>query len=312
MTATAPTEATTFALNRSRRRADSLFSGIVKAAGLVIVIVLTGVALFLLVEGLPAVTASGEDLPGGQGFLSYVWPLLFGTLLSSAIALIVATPLSVGIALFLTHYAPPKIAAPFGYLVDLLAAVPSVVIGLWGANFLGTHLVPVYTWLGEHLSWIPLFSGPASATGRTMLTAGLVLAIMILPIVTALCREVFRQAPRLQKEAALALGATRWEMLREVVLPFGRSGIISATLLGLGRALGETMAVALVLSASGAVTFNLIGSSNPSTIAANVALKFPESTGIDVNLLIATGLVLFVITFLVNFLGRAAVRRQAT
>jgi phosphate transport system permease protein len=309
---TTPTEAKTFALNQSRHRADSIFLGIVRAAGLVIVIVLAGVALFLLVEGLPAVTAGAEDLPGGQSFLSYVWPLLFGTLLSSAIALIVATPLSVGIALFLTHYAPPKVAAPFGYLVDLLAAVPSVVIGLWGANFLGTHLVPAYAWLGEHLSWIPLFSGPASATGRTMLTAGLVLAIMILPIVTALCREVFRQAPRLQKEAALALGATRWEMLREVVLPFGRSGIISATLLGLGRALGETMAVALVLSASGAVTFNLIGSSNPSTIAANVALKFPESTGIDVNLLIATGLVLFAITFLVNFLGRAAVRRQAS
>jgi phosphate transport system permease protein len=142
-----------------------------------------------------------------------------------------------------------------------------------------------------------------------MMTAGLVLAIMILPIVTALCREVFRQAPRLQKEAALALGATRWEMLRSVVLPFGRSGIISATLLGLGRALGETMAVALVLSTSGGVTFNLIGSANPSTVAANVALKFPESTGIDVNRLIATGLVLFVITFLVNVVGRVVVRR---
>jgi phosphate transport system permease protein len=306
-----PTEPKILALGGVRRRGDTIFSWVTTAAGLVIVIVLAGVALFLLVEGMPAVTAKPADLPGGQSFFSYAWPLLFGTLLASAIGLIVATPLAIAIALFLTHYAPPRIAAPFGYIVDLIAAVPSVVIGLWGANFLGPHLVPVYAWLADHVGWIPLFAGPASATGRTMLTAGLVLAIMILPIVTALCREVFRQAPQLQKEAALALGATRWEMLREVVLPFGRSGVISATLLGLGRALGETMAVALVLSASGGVTFNLIGSSNPSTIAANVALKFPESTGIDVNLLIATGLVLFVITFLVNFVGRAVVRRQA-
>jgi phosphate transport system permease protein len=189
--------------------------------------------------------------------------------------------------------------------------VPSVVFGLWGANFLGPQLVPFYDWLAAHLGFIPLFAGPPSATGRTMFTAGLVLAIMILPIVTALCREVFRQTPVLQQEAALALGATRWEMIRSVVLPFGRSGIVSASLLGLGRALGETMAVALVLSVSGNVTFNLIGASNPSTIAANVALKFAESTGLEVNLLIATGLVLFVITFLVNLLGRAVVRRGA-
>jgi len=300
-----PPQSKTLPIGRTRHRGDTIFSWIARAAGLVIVIVLAGVALFLIFEGAPVLTAES----GVSGFLSYVWPLLFGTLLSSAIALIVATPLAIGIALFVTQYAPPKVAAPFGYLVDLLAAVPSVVIGLWGANYLGKHLVPVYQWLGAHLSWIPLFAGPSSATGRTMMTAGLVLAIMILPIVTALCREVFRQAPRLQKEAALALGATRWEMLRSVVLPFGRSGIISATLLGLGRALGETMAVALVLSTSGGVTFNLIGSANPSTVAANVALKFPESTGIDVNRLIATGLVLFVITFLVNVVGRVVVRR---
>ena len=305
MAVATPPQTKRLPIGRTRRRGDTIFSWIARAAGLVIVIVLAGVALFLVFEGAPVLTAES----GVQGFLSYVWPLLFGTLLSSAVALIFATPLAIGIALFVTQYAPPKVAAPFGYLVDLLAAVPSVVIGLWGANYLGKHLVPVYQWLAAHLSWIPFFAGPASATGRTMMTAGLVLAIMILPIVTALCREVFRQAPQLQKEAALALGATRWEMLRSVVLPFGRSGIISATLLGLGRALGETMAVALVLSTSGGVTFNLIGSANPSTVAANVALKFPESTGIDVNRLIATGLVLFVITFLVNVVGRVVVRR---
>ena len=133
-----------------------------------------------------------------------------------------------------------------------------------------------------------------------MLIAGLVLAVMILPIITAVSREVFRQTPKLHEEAALALGATRWEMIRMAVLPFGRSGVISGAMLGLGRALGETMAVAIVLSVSGVVTFNLISSTNPSTIAANIALQFPESSGLAVNVLIASGLVLFVITLLVN------------
>jgi len=174
----------------------------------------------------------------------------------------------------------------------------------------GPRLVPFYGWLEAHFGWIPFFSGPASATGRTMLTAGIVLAIMVIPIVTALSREVFRQAPRLQQEAALGLGATRWEMIRSVVLPFGRSGVLSATMLGLGRALGETMAVAMVLSVSGGVTFNLISASNPSTIAANIALDFPEATGLEVNTLIASGLVLFLVTFIVNFAGRSIVRRS--
>jgi len=297
---------------RVRRRGDRVFSWVTTSAGLIIVVALAGVALFLFFEGIPAITARPAELPDGRSFVSYVWPLLFGTMLASTIGLTIATPLAIGIALFLTQYAPARIAAPFAYLIDLLAAVPSVVFGLWGANFLGPQLVPLYGWLAQHLSWVPLFAGPASATGRTMFTAGVVLAIMILPIVTALCREVFRQAPRLQQEAALALGATRWEMIRSVVLPFGRSGIISATLLGLGRALGETMAVALVLSVSGGVTFNVIGSSNPSTIAANIVLKFPESTGLEVNALIASGLVLFVITFLVNLLGRVVVRRTGS
>jgi phosphate transport system permease protein len=297
---------------RVRRRGDRAFSTLVTAAGLVIVIALAGVALFLLYEGYPALTAHPADLPGGGGFWSLVWPLLFGTLLSSAIALVFGTPLAVGIALFVAFYSPRRFSSSVGFLIDLLAAVPSVVFGLWGATFLGPRLVPLYQWLAEHFSWVPFFAGPASATGRTMMTAGLVLAIMIVPIVTALSREVFLQAPRLQQEAALALGATRWEMIREVVLPFGRSGVVSATMLGLGRALGETMAVAMALSVSGGVTFNLISPANPSTIAANIALNFPESTGLAVNALIASGLVLFVITFIVNFLARLVVRRSGS
>jgi phosphate transport system permease protein len=144
-----------------------------------------------------------------------------------------------------------------------------------------------------------------------MLTVGLVLAIMILPIISAISREVFLQAPTLHKEAAYALGATRWEMITMAVLPYGKSGIIGGSMLGLGRALGETMAVALVLSISGGITFNLISSGNPGTIAANIALEFPESTGIDVNTLIASGLALFVITLGVNMLARWIVNRRA-
>ena len=170
--------------------------------------------------------------------------------------------------------------------------------------------MPLYEWLAEHLSWIPFFAGPASTTGRTILTASIVLAIMVLPIITAISREIFAQTPRLNEEAALALGATRWEMIRLSVFPYARSGIVSAAMLGLGRALGETMAVAMVLSASGVVTFNLISSTNPSTIAANIALTFADATGLQVNALIASGLVLFVITFVVNFAARWIVSRS--
>ena len=267
-------------------------------------------AVFLISEAVPAFFAPSGSLPGGQSLVAYIAPLVFGTILSALIALIVATPLAVGVALFITHFAPRRVAQTLGYLVDLLAAVPSIIYGLWGAAVLGPASVGLASWLNRYLGWLPFFVGPVSTTGRTMLVAGLVLAVMILPIITAVSREVFRQTPTLHEEAALALGATRWEMIRMAVLPFGRSGVVSGAMLGLGRALGETMAVAIVLSVSGVVTFNLISSTNPSTIAANIALQFPESSGLAVNVLIASGLVLFVITLLVNALARYIVNRR--
>jgi phosphate transport system permease protein len=290
-----------------RRRGDLLFSAAAKGAGLVIMLALAGVAIFLTVQGLPALEATPEDLGGASSLAAYIWPLLFGTLLAALIALLIATPLSLGVALVIALYAPRSLSRPIGYIIDLLAAVPSVVYGLWGIAFLGPQLVPFYLWLDEHMGWLPFFAGPASTTGKTILTAAIVLAIMALPIITAITREIFAQTPPLQREAALALGATRWEMVRLAVLPYSRSGIVSAVMLGLGRALGETMAVAMVLSATGVVTFNLISNVNPSTIAANIALQFPEATGLGVNALIASGLVLFVITFAVNFTARAIV-----
>lgn len=293
-----------------QRRGDLIFSGAARAAGLVIMLALAGVAVFLTLEGLPAIDAPPSKLGGAENLAAFIWPLLFGTLLAALIALVISTPLSLGVALVISLYAPRSLSRPIGYVIDLLAAVPSVVYGLWGIAFLGPQLVPAYVWLDENMGWLPFFAGPASTTGKTILTAGIVLAIMALPIITAITREIFAQTPTLQKEAALALGATRWEMVRLSVLPYAKSGIVSAVMLGLGRALGETMAVAMVLSASGVVTFNLISNVNPSTIAANIALQFPEATGLGVNALIASGLVLFVITFAVNFTARAIIARS--
>ena len=306
------TTVTTETGSPKRRLGDLVFANLTRAGGVTILAALAGVAIFLTAEGLPALGAKPGDLKGHANLLAYIAPLVFGTLLAAIIALAIALPLALGVALSVSHYAPRRLSVLIGYLVDLLAAVPSVVYGLWGIGFLGPRLVPVYDWLAEHLGWIPLFDGPASNTGRTILTAAIVLAIMVLPIITAISREIFTQTPRLNEEAALALGATRWEMIRLAVLPYARSGIVSAAMLGLGRALGETMAVAMVLSASGVVSFDLISNTNPSTIAANIALTFADATGLQVNALIASGLVLFVITFAVNFAARAIVVRSKT
>jgi phosphate transport system permease protein len=287
-----------------RRRGDRVFAGISRTSGLIILAALAGVFIFLAIEGIPGVSQPATNYAPHDTFLSYVGPLVFGTILAALVALVIAVPFAIGIALFISHYAPRRLAVPVAYVIDLLAAVPSVVFGLWGARTLASFLVPGYDWLAGHLSWIPFFAGPASVTGKTMLTAGIVLAIMILPIITAISREVFAQAPRLNEEAALALGATRWEMIRLSVFPYARSGMISAIMLGLGRALGETMAVAMVLSASPVVTLNLISNTNPATVASNIASSFAEATPAKQHVLIATGLVLFAFTFAVNFLAR--------
>jgi len=292
------------------RVGDRVFAGLSVGSAVLIVIVLAGVAIFLLEQGLPALGNSGESAYGKDNIWAYVGPLLFGTLLAALIAMIIATPLAIGVALVISHYAPRRIATAFGWLIDLLAAIPSVVYGLWGINFLALNLVPVYNWMGDNLGWLPFFEGPVPNSGRTMMTGGIVLAVMALPIITAICREIFAQTPKMHQEAALALGATRWEMIRMTVFPYARSGMFSAVLLGLGRALGETMAIALVLPPSVLVSFNLITAEGASsTIAANIANNFGNASGSKVDTLIFSGLVLFVITFAVNFLGRAIAAR---
>ncbi|GGC05114.1 phosphate ABC transporter permease subunit PstC [Cellulomonas carbonis] len=299
-----------------RDTAGRVFAGLSTGAGTLILVVLAAVAAFLLLRAWPALTAGSEELaaiswiPDHGSIVRYVGPLVFGTLVAAVLALLMAVPVAVGIALFISHYAPRRLAASLGYVVDLLAAIPSVIYGLWGGLWLSRRLEGVWGWLADNLGFIPLFEGPAATPPRVMMTVGVVLAVMILPIITAVAREVFLQTPRLHEEAALALGATRWEMVRMAVLPFGRSGLISASMLGLGRALGETMAVLMILSPGLTYSFALLLAGRHQTIAANIALQFPEASPLGVSALIATGLALFVITLAVNMAARWVVARR--
>jgi phosphate transport system permease protein len=288
---------------RPSRRGDRAFANVVRTAALTILVALVAVFVFLAVEGWVGLTSDASTYAPFTSFASYIWPLIVSTLLASAIALVVAVPFSIAVALFISHYAPRRLASALGYVIDLLAAVPSVVFGLWGGRYLAGYLQPAHVWLHDHVGFIPIFGDP-SPNGRSLFTAGIVLAIMIMPIMTAISREVFLQTPRLHEEAALALGATRWEMIRYAVFPHARSGMVSGMMLGLGRALGETMAVAMVLATTPTTTLNVIGTASPPTIAANIALNYKEATPERQSLLIATGLVLFVVTFLVNFAAR--------
>jgi phosphate transport system permease protein len=282
------------------------------AAGATILVALAGVGLFLLARGLPAVRAGQGDLPeGATSFWQLAGPLAFGSVWAAALALLFAIPVAVAVALFISMYAPRRFAGPLGATVDVLAAIPSVVYGLWGLMVFAPMTAGLYRWLSDHMGWFPLFAGKPSATGRTILTAALVLAVMVLPIIAAVCREVFLQTPALSVEAALALGATRWETIRLAVFPFARSGIVSGAMLGLGRALGETMAIAMVLSPTPfLMSVRLLNNTNPNTIAASIAQNFPEAYGMEVNALIGLGLILFVITFAVNYLARRVVARS--
>jgi len=233
------------------------------------------------------------------------WPLIYGTLVSSLVALALAVPLSLGTAIFLAELAPSWLREPLSFLVELLAAIPSVVYGLWGLFVLVPWLRDVVQpLLGKTLGFLPLFQGPPLGVG--MLAAGMVLAIMILPIITAVSREVLLAVPQSQREAMLALGATRWETIRRAVLPYGRSGIIGAIILGLGRALGETMAVTMVIGNRPQVSASLFDLGQ--TIASVIANEFSEGFDkLHLSALMASALLLFVITFSVNIIARLLV-----
>ncbi|MFT4211116.1 MAG: phosphate ABC transporter permease subunit PstC [Microbacterium sp.] len=302
---------------------DRVFLGLSSGAAWLILVILAGVAIFLIIQAVPAITANWStaseildptagNTVGFSDFWSYVGPLIFGTIWASLLALLMGAPVAIGIALFISHYAPRRIAGVLGYIIDLLAAVPSVVFGLWGLYTVRSFLTPFNDFAADYLSWLPFFSPDASAAGGTILAGAMVLAIMILPIITSISREIFLQTPRLHEEAALALGATTWEMIRMAVFPYARSGVVSAILLGLGRALGETMAIAMIVSPQFIYSFVLNSNDNPGTIAANIALQFGGSNGLQREVLIATGLALFVISFAVNFLARWIIGRSTS
>jgi phosphate transport system permease protein len=300
---------------KARFSMESGFRGLSVAAGSMVLVIIVAIAIFLISKAVPALRADDanflttkEWFPNDTNPRFGIAALAFGTVLSSVLALIVAVPIALGIALFLSHYAPKRLATPLGFAIDLLAAVPSVVFGLWGRD---VFLVPVRdfsVWLNHYFSWIPLFGGDGPF-GRSIMLGGLVLAIMVLPIVTSLSREVFQQTPAMNEEAALALGATKWEMIRTSVLPYGKPGVIAAVMLGLGRALGETIALALTLGIVFNISFNLIQNGGNS-IAANIANTFGEANETGRGALIASGLVLFAITLVVNMAARAIIYRR--
>ncbi len=236
--------------------------------------------------------------------------LIYGTFLVGFLALLIAVPISLGIALFVTEIAPKKLAKPVIYTVDLLAAIPSVVYGLWAIFVLLDPLANLFGDVSSATSDIPilktLFAEP-SATGRSYLTAGIVVAIMITPIITSISREVFATTPTALKEAAYGLGSTRWEMIRGAVFPHSRGGVVSAVMIGLGRAIGETIAVALVIGASHNISLHILGPGD--TMASAIVLQFGEAQGTHRAALIGLGVVLFVLTILVGVIARSVVAR---
>ncbi len=301
------------------RLGDRVMRSAAAAAAVGTSALVAAIGIFLLWRAVPALQSNHANfLTSREWSTTDIGHLAFGvadllqlTVFVSAFALLLAMPVSFGIAVFLTRYSPPRLARPLSYVVDLLAAVPSVVYGLWGLLVLAPALEPVAVWLNTTLGWFPLFAtGTGSvAGGGTVFTAGIVLAVMVVPVITGVTREVFAQTPREHVEAALALGATRWEVVRLAVLPFGRSGFVGASMLGLGRALGETMALYMVLqTTSAAFGWSLFDSG--ATIASKIALGYAEfNNELQAGAYIAAGLVLFGLTFVVGAGARMIVAR---
>jgi len=299
------------------RPGDRIFRYLTTGAGVFVVALIGLIGVFLVVQAIPALNAnqvsflfSREWSTGDTGDLRFgILDLLLVTVATSLVALVIAMPVSLGIALFLTQYAPRSLARPFAYVIDLLAAVPSIIFGLWGLLVLAPTMEPFSVWLNETFSWIPIFAiGNIAPNIRgSIFTAGVVLAVMLLPIITSLTREVFERTPTPQVEGALALGATRWEVIRMTVLPFGKAGYVGASMLGLGRALGETIALTVILLIpSGGFDGSIFdgGATFASKIASD-ASEFNDPT--SAGAYIAAGLVLFVLTFVVNFFARAVI-----
>jgi phosphate transport system permease protein len=310
---------------RSRRgRGDSIFHWGALATGALVLAVMVGVGLFLFIKAIDALevagfgfltTAEWETFSGDFGIAS----VMIGTVMIAFVAVSIAIPISLGTSLFIAEVAPPRIRSWLIAVVDLMAAVPSVVYGVWGLVFLTGSVDGLARWISRWFGWIPIFRvdgfdhsdplAPASVFTGSMFIAGIVVALMVIPIQASIMREVFSQVPPGEREGAFALGATRWGMIRIVSIPFGRGGIIGGTMLGLGRALGETIAVLLILSIRFDINLHVLEVGGNS-VAAHIANRFGEASGSELSALMAAGLVLFLITLVVNFAAAALVARS--
>jgi phosphate transport system permease protein len=313
--------------NGGRRTGDRIFTWLTTGSAVLISVIIAAIAVFLLVQAVPALTRERDGIlsfftygdawnldytTNDGGWMQFGIPdLFFTTVVVAALALAIAMPVALGIAVFLSNYCLARFVRPLSFVVDLLAAVPSIVFGIWGMQVLGPALGGIFSWIHSWAGGFFLFAhfanSPAFSTSRNLFTGGVVLAIMILPIIAATAREVFVQTPRGQIEAALALGATRWEVVKLAVLPFGRSGYISGAMLGLGRALGETMALYTVIASAPGFRWSLFdGGTTFATAIANAAPEFNDDT--KAGAYISAGLVLFALTFIVNAAARTVVK----
>lgn len=306
-------------------RVDHTFRGVATGGGTVVVIVMGLVAVFLSVRSVQALSTEGI----GKFIVTQAWSpetgdfgiaaVLTGTVLIALVALVIGFPLALGTSLFITQIAGDRMRQLLTTIVDLMAAVPSVVYGIWGLSFFEPVIVPFAHWVATWFGWIPIFAvtnpqpdnplpNDALYTSSTFI-AGLVVGLMIVPIMTSIMRESFSRAPQGEREGAFALGATRWGMIRTVVIPFGQGGIIGGTMLGMGRALGETIAIYLIISPIFTINFQIL-SRGANSIAALIALRYGEASGVTLSALMAAGLALFVLTMIVNFSASAVIARS--
>lgn len=293
---------------------DRVFRGGTQALGWLVVGILVLIGIVLAVDGSQAFGTFGLGFVTGTTWdpvkdVYGALPYVFGTVASASIALVIAVPIGILTAVYLAELAPRRAAIPLTFMIELLAAIPSVVFGLWGVFVLSPFLrATVEAWFVDTLGWIPIFAGPSFGVG--LFAAGVILAIMILPTIISISREVIASIPNSHREAMFALGATRWEVVTRAVLPAARSGIIGAVILGFGRALGETMAVTMVIGNAQDIPTSIFGQAQ--TIASKIATTFSEaSVGIQTSSLIALGLILLVITVALNVVARLLVARSA-
>ena len=296
-----------------RTVSDRIYRGVSAGGGVLTLVLLVLIGWFLFQKGLPELRKDGLHFLTGTQFNAVppfgIASIIYWTIVIAVIGLVIALPMAIAMALFINEYAPPQLRRVFTSLVDLLAAVPSLIFGLWGLTFLEPRLVPVSKWLSTHAAFIPIFKTTRPQLNASAFIVGVVVALMIVPIITSVTREVFSSAPAGEKEAALAMGATRWGMIRTVILPYGKGGIIGGAMLGLGRALGETIVVVLIISPTTIVSSHIL-QSGANSIASLIALQINDAHGLAVNALMAAGLALFLMTLLVNLFAAIVVGRS--